>query len=186
MHSNRLKHLLVAMLAVFALGAVAAGAAQAEGPKWITANKVLPKKVKSVNIAGAAGVFKLKSSTGVTIECKKEKDTGEIIGTEPGTDTSTVTFSECSVAPKTVAECSATGVGEAKESGIIKTITKTVLVYREKAPNKEEALDAFVPEAENNVFAEFTIEGPKCALLNKTKVVVKATGPPEANAAPGA
>lgn len=176
MSTNRVKHLLVAMLAVFAFSAVAAGAAQAAGgPVWITKNTILPKKIKSESLAGK----KFTLTGPANVECQKEKDTGELIGGNPGTDKTTVTFSECSLEGKKVSECSATGLGEVKESGIIKTIAKTVLVYPEgKAPNKEDAWDAFFSEATNNVFAEFTLEGPSsgCGLVNKVKVTVEAEG----------
>ena len=130
------------------------------------------RKIKSENIAGAAGVFELTGP--VNVLCKKEKDTGELIGGNPGTDKSTVTFSECALEKKTVAECSATGTGQAKESGIIVTKVKTVLVFPEGS--RTEALDAFFSEEANNVFAEFILEGPKCGLLNKVTVKVEANG----------
>ena len=58
--------------------------------------------------AGVKSTFKLAGA--VKIECKKVADTGTLIGGNPGTDTSVVNFSECSVEGKTVAECGAKGL----------------------------------------------------------------------------
>jgi hypothetical protein len=174
MSSNRLRVLLAGLLAAFSLSAVAAGAAQAAGgPVWIhKGNKTLlgaGEKLanKSVNV----GVFKLKSSL-VTVECKKEKNTGELIGGNQGTDKSTITFEECSVEGKTVAEC-----GAGKEGKIGPFEVKTVLGYPEgKTEKPEEAYDQFFPGSSETVFATFELSGSKCGLLNKQKVEVVATG----------
>ena len=107
-----------------------------------------------------------------TIECKKEKNTGELIGGNPGTDKSTITFEECSVEGKTVAEC-----GAGKEGKIGPFEVKTVLGYPEgKTEKTEEAYDQFFPATSETVFVTFELSGTKCGLLNKQKVEVVATG----------
>lgn len=175
MHLNRVKHLLLAVLAVCALGAAAAGAAQAAGgPEWITANGVLPKTTTSKNVSS---VFKLKTTIALlTIECKKETDTGELIGGNPGTDTSTVTFEECAVAGKTVTTCGAATAG--KGAGIVGPFkVKTLLGYpKGKAPNKEEAYDQFFPTPSKTEFTSFELTGTACGSLKEDKVKVVATG----------
>jgi hypothetical protein len=193
---------LAAAVALVAFGGIVATAAQAEGPYWIVkCHKVLTGNVAESRWEDAAcsklktgggfdrrllngetraikssnvGALKLISSTGVTIECKKESNAGKIIGGNPGTDSAEITFTECSVAPKTVAECAASS-GSVK--GEIKSNVKTVLAYPEgEAPTNTRALDAFTPQESNDLFAVFTLEGTNCALLNKEKVEVKATG----------
>jgi hypothetical protein len=166
-------------MAVFAMSAVAVAAAQATtGPVWITGSgkTVLASgSTRSVTSSNVSSNFHLEGP--VEVECKKESATGTLKGGTPGTDTSTVTFSECSLSGKKVSECSATGKGEAKESGIIKTSTKTVLAYlKGKAGSSEASLDATFAESSNNVFAEFTFEGSKCGLLQKQSAEVSAEG----------
>jgi hypothetical protein len=171
---SRARLTLLSLLAAFALSAVASGAAQAAGgPVWIhkgntvlsSTSETLP--LKSVNI----GAFKLKSSL-ATIECKKEKDTGDLIGGNPGTDKSTITFEECAVEGKTIAQC-----GAGKEGKVGPFEVKTVLGYPEGKTEKiEEAYDQFFPATSETVFVEFELSGSSCGLLNKQKVKVVATG----------
>ncbi len=199
--------LMLSLLAVFAFGAFAAGAAQAAGgPYWIVkCHKVAvagtgryknatctepgppneydtrllageTRTIKSTNV----GVFKLKTAS-ATIGCKKEKNTGKLFGGNPGTDETTITFEECSVEPKTVAECAATSAGE--PAGNIKLTVKTVLVYPKGHPEStKEADDAFYPGTTgSNTFVEFEIKGTNCATLQgkKVKVTAKGTESPE-------
>lgn len=175
---SRLRIALISLLTVFAFGAVAAGAAQAEGPYWIIkCHKVIAANVAESRWEDAAcsklkagggfdtrllaGESRLFKSVGViafklvgatTVECKTVKNYGTLYGGSPGTDTAVILFSECSVAGKTVAECGATGLKPEKGSvaGEIIVAGKTVLVYpKEKAKGTEEALDAFIPEGES-------------------------------------
>ena len=170
---SRARLTLLSFFAAFALSAIASGAAQAAGgPVWIHKGKTVlgaseKLALKSVNV----GAFKLKSSL-ATIECKKEKNTGELIGGNPGTDKSTITFEECSVEGKTIAEC-----GAGKEGKIGPFEVKTVLGYPEgKTEKTEEAYDQFFPATSETVFVAFELSGTKCGLLNKQKVEVVATG----------
>ena len=129
----------------------------------------------SVNV----GVFRLKTVT-ATIECKKESNSGTLIGGEPGTDQATITFKECSVEGKTVAECGATSINPGPKggnAGEIETTVKTVLLYPEgKKESTTEANDAFFPEGKGNLFVEFELKGTNCGTLNNKKVKVTATG----------
>lgn len=169
---SRTRLTFLSLFAAFALSAAASGAAQAAGgPVWIhKGNKTVleaPGKLtlKSVNV----GAFKLKSSL-ATIECKKEKNTGELIGGNPGTDTSTITFEECTVEGKST--CLAGKEGKIGPFGV-----KTVLGYPEGKTEKiEEAYDQFFPATSETVFVTFEINGSGCGLLNKQKVEVVATG----------
>lgn len=171
---SRTRLTLLSLLAAFALSAVASGAAQAAGgPVWIHKGKTVLGEtekltLKSVNV----GAFKLKSSL-ATIECKKEKNTGELIGGNPGTDKSTITFEECSLEGKTVAQCGAGTEGKVGPFGV-----KTLLGYPEgKAGETGEAYDQFFPGGTSEtVFVTFTLSGSNCGFLNKQKVEVVATG----------
>ena len=170
---SRTRMTALSLFAAFALSAVASGAAQAAGgPVWIHKGKTMLGEteklaLKSVNV----GAFNLKSSL-ATIECKKEKNTGELIGSNPGTDKSTITFEECSVEGKTVAQC-----GAGKEGKIGPFEVKTLLGYPEgKTEGTEEAYDQFFPATSETVFVTFELSGTKCGLLNKEKVEVVATG----------
>jgi hypothetical protein len=168
-------------MAVFAVSAVVATAAQAVegGPRWIATNG-LPKNIKSQSI----GAFKLANAT-QNVTCEKANSvSGNIKGTNPGTDESTILFTGCIAEGKPT--CHATGPGKAKESGEIEVAVKTVLVYPDgKKDSTTEANDAFFPAVEgSNEFVSFTFEGAGCGfLLNKMVAHVTATGT-EVNEAP--
>jgi hypothetical protein len=124
----------------------------------------------------AGGVFVLDGTT--NIECETEKDTGEIIGTNPGLDLATIDFEKCHV--QGTPNCLAGNVTEE----LIEVAVQSVLVYpHEKAETTEQAYDAFFPdnsETGNNLFVEFTLKNASgtsaCGLLNGFKVNVNATG----------
>jgi hypothetical protein len=204
MRSSQIRILLVSLLAVFAVSAVASGSAQAEGPVWTghfcikdasgvwmakckaagtgweKSVGVLPSGEKEPVASKNIGSFTLKGTT--IVVCTGETDTGEIIGGNPGTDTSEVKFTKCAVKGKPECEASSGSVnGEVVVKGL-----KTVLVYKERHPKAGEtseekaklrALDAFTPEKEN-LFVEFkfTISATKCGTLSGTTVKVKAIG----------
>lgn len=157
-------------------------------PQWRTAGFfnlntfAETRLVTSTNVlaAGVTSTFKLAGA--VKIECKKVKNTGTLIGGNPGTDISLVYFEECSVEGKTVAECGAKGLKPlaAANAGEVIVAVKTVLVFRKGASESfTEALDAFVAEGESankNLFVEFELTGTNCGTLNGTKVKVEAAG----------
>jgi hypothetical protein len=173
-HMLRLRTATLGALAAVALSALSAGAAQAAGgPVWIhKGNKtVLGTGEKLTNKSSNVGAFKLKSSL-ATIECKKEKDTGELLGGNPGTDRDTITFEECAIEGKTVAQC-----GAGKEGKVGPFEVKTLLGYPEgKTEGVEQAYDQFFPANSETVFVEFELSGTNCGFLNKQKIKVVATG----------
>jgi hypothetical protein len=199
--------LMLSLLAVFAFSAVAATGAQAD-PWWIVkCHKVTVAKTgewknstcteaeakgeytkrllagetratKSKQNSGTSGVFKLKASL-LAVECKSETQLkGELIGGNPGTDTSEVEFKECSVEKKSVAECGAATAG--KGAGVIGPFkVRTLLGFPEgKAPNKEEAYDQLFPGGETETeFTSFKLTGSSCGTtLENNEVKVVATG----------
>ncbi len=93
MHSNRIKHLMVAMLAVFALGAVASASASA-APTWRASGVELAAAKKITINSDTSRLWA--PSLGLMIICAKDEGTGVIenVG-KAGIDTATVTFSNC-------------------------------------------------------------------------------------------
>jgi len=165
---------LMTVLAALAIsGTFAAGAWAEGGPVWLVKGAILGGGAKET-FTSSGGVFKLDGTT--NIECKKEKDTGEIIGTNPGLDLATIAFEECFVEGKPT--CLAGNV----TAELIEVEVQSLLVYlHEKPETTEHAYDAFFPdnsETTNNLFVEFTLTGgiSACGLLNGVKVTVNATG----------
>jgi len=184
---------MLSMLAVFAFSVIAASAAQAEFPVWITketGNVLKTGETRKITSKKAlTAPFELKTAS-VPIECQSESsNNGEIIGGKPGTDKVTILFDECSLKGKKVTECSATSVGESTV-GNIKLTVKTVLVFDGWTEQRTKADDAFFPEgrpkegekaAEPNLFVEVkfangTVGTAKCGTLNGATVKVNATG----------
>ncbi len=208
MQANRVGVLLAATVAMLAFSSLVATASQAVGgPEWrIACHKVVVAKTgsfknstcteaeangefstkllagetratKSVNVSAT---FKLNGA--VKIECKKVTNTGLLIGGNPGTDSTKIIFTECSIAGKTVAECGAKGLKPiaATNAGEVIVGALTVLAYpNEKAGSEEASLDAFAPEGEAanpNLYVEFELTGTNCALLKNQKIRVNAIG----------
>ena len=76
MHSNRVKHLLVAMLAVFAFSAVAAAAAQAKVPTYWYKGAELNKELAITSTEGTARLWV--TGLKIVIVCTAATDTGKI------------------------------------------------------------------------------------------------------------
>lgn len=163
---------LVAIIAALAVGVLGASAAFASGgPEWLV--KAAPLVGKQA-ITSSGGKFVLEGVT--NIECASEKDTGEIIGGNPGTDKTTIKFEKCNVEGKPTCLAGNVTAEEIEVVGI-----NTVLAYPlNKKEEAGEALDAFVPggAAGNNTFVTFKLTGgiSACGLLNNITVEVKAVG----------
>ena len=183
---SRVRLTLVGVLVMLALGAVPVTAQAEGGPTWKTkefGELKGPAETRAVSSTSlGTEEFKLKTPT-ATIACKKEIDTGNLIGGNPGTGTSLVTFKECSVEGKTVAQCGAKSIKPAPRGGLageVETAVKIVLGYpngNKESLTKAEAL--LIPEgvgSDHNLFVEFELTGTMCGTLNNKKVKVKATG----------
>ena len=103
MHSNRLKHLLVALLAVLALSAVAAASASAafHRPIWRKAGAAITKNTK-IKVNDNSDTSRLwTNGLGLVIVCKKDESKGTIENHEnaakeiEGLDTAAVTYEGC-------------------------------------------------------------------------------------------
>jgi hypothetical protein len=195
----RIRMIGLALVAVFAMGAVAASSASAakNGPHWWVCEKQTGGKFENSEcskegasktweskellggetrkISFTSGVTKLKTAADL-IECKKDKGTGEIIGGWPGTDKATITFEECKVV-KPALGCEVRNVGGT--FGTIVVSVNTELVYtgtKAQAENEEKPLGILFKSvgAGNKKFVELEFNG-LCALAG-TKKVVEATG----------
>ena len=152
-------------MAMFAMSAVAASSASAakNGPHWWWGNKERTLKTEKLPITFKSGVTKLKVA-GLSVECKKDKGTGELIGGWPGTDKATIMFEECTV--ETIG-CKAKNKGGV--FGTIEVKVNTELVYFTKKAGEEEKPPLGVlfktTESSNKTFVELEFEGI-CALDN--------------------
>jgi hypothetical protein len=121
----------------------------------------------------SGGVFVLEGAQ--KVECASEKASGELLGGNPGTSTTTIKYEQCHVFAKP--HCLATNKGE-EEIEVVGL--KSVLVYPDgKAETAEEALNAFVPGGATNTFSEFELKnatGTTECTINKLLVTVNAVG----------
>ncbi len=147
---NRIAHVMAALLAVFAFGAVMASVAQAEetkGPSWSVEGKRLGAGETKGISAKAVGNQTLEAG-GITITCTAlEAKSGQISGTaenESGKNGGTLRYSGCTVAGN--------GTKCAVEGGAISTVNlRSELV--EDAATKKVLLVDFLP-ATGKLFAE--------------------------------
>jgi hypothetical protein len=201
---RRMRLVGLALVAVFALTAVASSAAFAgEGPIWKVAGSKLESGItKNITAAKKAGSaeFKFKAGTLITINCTGASSTGTIIGGEPGTDTANIKFTGCTVEGHS--ECTVKSPKEGTEEvpvGEIRVKAKTELVYLSSTSATNEKVDAsgvgshlgdlFSP-ASGSTFVELVVGGNNCPSLTKgtNKVegsVLSIVEPSEAEAASG-
>jgi hypothetical protein len=142
---------LVAVCAISAVGVSSASAASEKGPHWwikecvpVEKGKFLDSHCKEAGagkwelreyklLPGEKIPFTSKSGKGkfktslVSVECEKDKDTGELIGGWPGKDEAEVTFEECHVEGK--ATCKVSTAGAVNTETIVIKGVKTELVY---------------------------------------------------------
>jgi hypothetical protein len=172
MQFNRIRLIGLVLVAVFAMGAVAAASASATEPIWtVPCHKVIAanagkgeygnstcttlggsKEFSKKLLVGEKEAFESKQegvqilkAVGITIECTKEVDSGFLIGGKPGTDETSAKYTVCT----NNAGCTITEPIE-----LIKI--PTTLVWKEKAGGK--VLDLFTPK--ENIFTTITLS--KC------------------------
>ena len=182
MQSNRVRHLLIALLAVLALGAVAAGTASA-APTWRASG--VESGEKKVNINSDTSRLWVPSVATVVI-CKKDVGTGTIkneeyeweyesgkkVKVKGGVDKSEVTFEECSLwstqvsAEKQIVQKEL--LAKCKVANIVAK-TKSKLVYVPYSEGKT-ILDDFEPEVAGGAFTTVVISGEGCALVGSFEV----------------
>lgn len=190
---NRLRILGLALVAVFAMSAVAVSSASAakNGPHWWVCEKdatgLFSNSECSTSGTGweskelttgtrkitfTSGETKLKTASDLIV-CKKDKGTGEIIGGWPGTDKATITFEECKVTKPFSCEVKNAG----GTFGTIITTVNTELVYtgtKTQAEKEEPPLGILfkTTSSANKLFVELEFSG-LCAFGAKK---VEATG----------
>jgi hypothetical protein len=171
----RLGRLLVALLSVFALGAVVVASAQAaptEGPFWkvngkrLNANETRAITVKSFE--GTKNPIKLEATLlGITakVECKLAKvGAGSFFaGGAPGTSREVAEFSDCEVVNN--------GTGCKVKEPITTEPIRNELVYNDEAKTVgEKILVEFDPQAGTEAkFVTLFFEGSKC-IVSETEV----------------
>jgi hypothetical protein len=189
MSTNRIRALLVSMLAVFAVSAVAAGSASAHayivckeaGTEKYTEHECKTKsetgKWSWAEVAGAE-TFETTSESGPTlfesklsgvriiIECKKDEDTG-IIEKEGKSKKEIITYKECTIAQVVKHKKEILASCKVGTEGTIKTVAlkNTLITGKGIGPEVE-----FEPES-GTTFAEIVITG--CSLESTTKVTGK-------------
>lgn len=175
---------VLALLAVFAVGALTASAAMAEenkGPLWIVGSPAKPLAAGETRaVVSKTEEEPVLVSKIANIVCEKATNTGFLLGGSPGTDFSKITFVVCHVAGKK--NCTATGTtpaGLAEGEIVVEALTK--LAYAKGS--RTSAVDVFAPEAESNEFVAFLLKNKPgqttelCGVLEKNLTVkVKATG----------
>lgn len=149
------------------------------GPVW-TAEEQGQLEATASRGTKSEGVseFELKT-TEATIKCTAEKNSGTLIGGNPGTDQTTVLFTGCGIVGKAGCTVKSISPSPAKGAGEIELGVKTVLVYPNGSPESgTEADDALFPEGRENLFVKLKIEGgvAACSTLNNKEPEVKATG----------
>jgi len=167
---RRIKPFGLALVAVFALSAFVATAAQAaSGPYWSNSAKRLGAGETSTLTATSKGVFTLRgTSNGVTIECKALKlNEGVAIGSQlgySGTSREVIEYKECTVTGNGTT-CALTG------KQITTSTLKNTLGYT-SAARTGPILVLFSPVAANEVFAviEFA-NNANCTVVGPLKVL---------------
>jgi hypothetical protein len=173
------------LAAVFAMSVIAASAAQAEGgPLWIVGSggkSLASGETRTITSVNVSTLFKLKGA--LVVECPEVTNKGVLLGGNPGTDYTEITFKGCHLEKFTVAECGAKGLKPVKatNAGEVIVDSLTILAYPDKEQEgTKSALDAFAPEGESgheNLFVEFELSGTNCpATFKNAKVRVEAIG----------
>lgn len=164
----RIRTIGLALMAVFAMGAVMASAASAANPTWGVEEAGVAKELKvsteTRTVEGKAnGTQKLNigGSFGSTIACKSFKvSSAKIIGGEPGTDQEIIEYGECEVEGKP--NCEINGK-KAKVATITTNLLTSKLVFRTKKAAEEgnaELTDTlFEPKSPEKVFVSVVLSG---------------------------
>jgi hypothetical protein len=154
-----IRHLMIALLAVFAFGAVTAAAAQAEeAPFWSVKGARLGAGETRWIKAKATESFTL-SASGIEVTCKslklKEGASSALLGSaigEPGTNDEVIEFSECTV--------TGNGTGCKVEEPIVTKPVKSELVYN---TGKKKVLTEFFP-AKGASFVKLNFPTASCRI----------------------
>jgi hypothetical protein len=183
---NKLGILLAFAMVMVVVGMLGAAAAQAEenkGPLWIVGSPAKGLKAGETRAITSRTVgVPIFRGTAASIECEKATITGFLLGGSPGTDVATIKVEKCNVVGQK--NCLATGLKPiAGAVGEVRVDVYTILAF--PLGSRTSAVDLFAPQGETgkeNLFSEYELlnkvgaSTELCNLLNKTKVVVEATG----------
>src|SRR5580698_10467523 len=152
------KSLGLCLVAVFAMSALAASAAQAEenkGPLWIVGSPAKGLKTGETRAITSRATKPLLIGAVASVECEKATNSGFLLGGSPGTDFATIKFEKCNL--RGDKNCIATGKAPiaATNEGEIRVDVLTALAFAEGS--RTSAVDVFAPEAESNLFSEFEL-----------------------------
>jgi hypothetical protein len=171
------KSLGLCLVAVFALGAVVASAAQAEtnkGPLWIVgspAKGLLTGETRAITSRTEAAPI-LHGSV-ASIECEKATNKGFLLGGSPGTADVEIKFIKCHVVGKV--NCIATGLNPKGVEGEI-PVNALIILGFPAGSNRTSAVAIFATESSSNLFSEFKLTGTECGILENQTISVKANG----------
>jgi hypothetical protein len=160
-----MKLLVGAAMAMFAVLAVSASAAMAAGPVFSVEGVGL---AWSESIEAEASGAQVLTASSVELECSTVSATGSpaLKGTEPGTDTETLTYGGC--IRKAHSTCEARTKG-GSEAGVISTkALKSELAYPTKTPG--EKTDTVFEPSSGKVFVEIELKGTECGSITSGAV----------------
>ena len=175
---SRIRLILVAALAVFALSAVAASSASAAGPLWLNASGKLASSSESLLALGLnLGHFTLTAGSLITILCEHLHAHTTLLGGMPAKDDTHLHFLNCTVVghPNCTVNSPGAEVGLILVSGV-----KSEVVYlgtqTEAEAEKGKLGDLFTPsggKTSGETFVELVIGGSGCPLFTKGEQEVK-------------
>ncbi|HEY2142386.1 MAG TPA: hypothetical protein VGG98_10050 [Solirubrobacteraceae bacterium] len=171
---------LIALVGVAALGTVASASASAT-PGW-TVTGVKQKGGGKETTSSKGGIFHLSVAFAQNIQCTKEKDSGEISFTEPGTGVLKITLEGCTTPG--LANCEVSDTGAGKTAGTIRTgelatelRTYAGIVYEHfQAPAFGVMTTIEVKNKEGkvcNAKGKFPVEGEDCAEVGPEAIALQ-------------
>ncbi|HSZ70721.1 MAG TPA: hypothetical protein VK756_10200 [Solirubrobacteraceae bacterium] len=164
----RIKVIILATIATFALDAAAASNASAL--PWFSLPIIVLLSIgkgenfndTDVNKTGSVTIWK--SST-VNVECKKNTGKGNIKGGSPGTSENTITFTECSASD---AGCTVKSPGSPVGTIVAEYLMELVYIgTKEQAEKQAPPVGALLRPKTGETYLKLTFEGEKCALAGE-------------------
>jgi hypothetical protein len=174
---------MMMMMMVSMLGAAAAQAEENKGPLWIVGSPAKGLKAGETRATASKTLGRpILRGTAASIECEKATTTGFLLGGSPGAAVATTKLEKCNLVGEK--NCIVTGLKPvASPSGEIRVDGYTILAFAKGS--RSSAVDISAPQGETgkeNLFSEFELLNKAgastelCSLLNKTKIVLEATG----------
>jgi len=175
------KSLGLCLVVVFALGALAASAAQAEenkGPLWIVGSPAKGLKTGETRaITSKTESAPILKGSIASVECEKATNKGILLGGSPGTAFVEINFEACHLKGKP--NCTATGLNpKGAVEGEVPVNTLVILAFANGS--RTSAVAVFAAEPSENLFTEFEFKNKtgttECGVFNGIILTVKANG----------